>query len=47
VGVATAPGSSLYSNRSPGSQQARFTFCKKEATLDQAARRLMKLKKRP
>ncbi|HXH50736.1 MAG TPA: aminotransferase class I/II-fold pyridoxal phosphate-dependent enzyme [Terriglobia bacterium] len=45
VGVAAVPGSSFYSNRSLGSQQIRFTFCKKEATLDEAARRLMKLNK--
>ena len=44
VGVAAVPGSSFYSNRSLGSQQVRFTFCKKDATLDEAARRLKKLK---
>jgi len=45
VGVAAVPGSSFYSHRSLGSQQVRFTFCKKDATLDEATRRLMKLKK--
>jgi len=45
VGVAAVPGSSFYSQRSLGSQQVRFTFCKKDTTLDEAARRLMKLKK--
>jgi aspartate/methionine/tyrosine aminotransferase len=44
VGVAPVPGSSFYSDRSLGSQQVRFTFCKKEATLDEAERRLKKLK---
>jgi aminotransferase len=45
VGVAAVPGSSFYNNRSLGSQQIRFTFCKKEATLDEAASRLTKLNK--
>ena len=45
AGVAAVPGSSFYSNRSLGSQQIRFTFCKKDATLDEAARRLKKLRK--
>jgi aminotransferase len=44
VGVAAVPGSSFYSDRSLGSQQVRFTFCKKEATLDEAAQRLQKLR---
>jgi len=44
VGVAPVPGSSFYSDRSLGSQQVRFTFCKKEATLDEAVRRLRKLR---
>ena len=43
IGVAAVPGSSFYRDRSLGSQQVRFTFCKKEATLDEAARRLEKL----
>ncbi len=45
VGVAVVPGSSFYSNASAGSQQVRFTFCKSDATLDEAARRLQKLKR--
>ena len=45
VGVAAVPGSSFYSNRSLGSQQIRFTFCKKESTLDEAAHRLKNLRK--
>jgi aminotransferase len=44
IGVAPVPGSSFYSDRSLGSQQVRFTFCKKNATLDEAARRLKKLR---
>lgn len=44
VGVAPVPGSSFYSDRSLGSQQVRFTFCKQEATLDEAMRRLNKLR---
>ena len=44
VGVAAVPGSSFYSDRSLGSQQIRFAFCKTEATLDEAASRLKKLK---
>ncbi|HET7212801.1 MAG TPA: aminotransferase class I/II-fold pyridoxal phosphate-dependent enzyme [Terriglobia bacterium] len=43
VGVAAVPGSSFYRDRSLGSQQVRFTFCKKEATLDEAARRMEQL----
>jgi aminotransferase len=45
VGVAAVPGSSFYSDRSLGSQQVRFTFCKKDSTLDEAACRLKKLNK--
>jgi aspartate/methionine/tyrosine aminotransferase len=44
IGVAAVPGSSFYSDRSRGNQQVRFTFCKKEETLEEAARRLKKLK---
>ena len=44
VGVAPVPGSSFYKDRSLGSQQVRFTFCKKAATLDEAASRLAMLK---
>jgi aminotransferase len=45
IGVAAVPGSSFYSKGSLGSQQIRFTFCKKEATLDEAAYRLTNLRK--
>lgn len=44
IGVAVVPGSSFYSQAETGSQQVRFTFCKTDATLDEAARRLQKLK---
>lgn len=40
VGVACVPGSSFYSNPALGSQQVRFCFCKKDETLNEAARRL-------
>jgi len=44
IGVAVVPGSSFYSDPSSGRQQVRFTFCKTDATLDEAARRLQKLR---
>jgi aminotransferase len=44
IGVAAVPGSSFYSHASLGEQQVRFAFCKSDATLDEAARRLQKLK---
>lgn len=43
VGVAAVPGSSFYSDPCAGSRQVRFAFCKTDATLDEAARRLRKL----
>lgn len=46
IGIAAVPGSSFYNDRVFGSQQLRFTFCKNEATLDEAARRLKKLNSR-
>ncbi len=45
VGIAAVPGSSFYSNAAQGAQQVRFAFCKKDATLDEAARRLLRVKK--
>ncbi len=45
VGVAVVPGSSFYSDPAAGRQQVRFAFCKKQATLDEAAERLSKLKR--
>ena len=44
IGVAVVPGSSFYSDPTSGSQRVRFAFCKADATLDEAARRLHKLK---
>ena len=46
VGIAAVPGSSFYSQPAHGSQQVRFAFCKKDATLEEAARRLLRLKKK-
>ncbi len=45
IGVACVPGSSFYRNPRDGAQQVRFAFCKKPETLDDAARRLAKLKR--
>jgi aspartate/methionine/tyrosine aminotransferase len=44
IGVAAVPGSSFYNHPRDGAQQVRFAFCKKAETLDEAARRLKKLK---
>ena len=44
IGVACVPGSSFYSVPERGSQQVRFCFCKKDATLNRAAERLSKLR---
>ncbi len=46
IGVAAVPGSSFYRDPKDGAQQVRFAFCKKDETLDEAARRLKKLKAR-
>jgi len=43
IGVAVVPGSSFYRNPRDGAQQVRFAFCKKDETLEEAARRLRKL----
>lgn len=40
VGVATVPGSSFMNNPSDGKTKTRFCFCKKQETLDEAARLL-------
>jgi aminotransferase len=45
IGVAVVPGSSFYSHPSSGRQQVRFTFCKKDETLKEAGRRLLRLKR--
>ena len=44
VRVASVPGSSFYSHPKLGAHQVRFAFCKTDATLDEAAQRLLKLK---
>jgi aminotransferase len=46
IGVAVVPGSSFYDDPRDGAQQVRFAFCKRDETLDDAARRLKKLKSR-
>jgi len=46
IGVAVVPGSSFYNDPADGRRQVRFAFCKKDATLDEAERRLAKLKPR-
>jgi aspartate/methionine/tyrosine aminotransferase len=43
IRVATVPGSSFYSNPRDGAHQVRFAFCKNDATLDEAGRRLASL----
>src|ERR1700723_648566 len=45
IGIACVPGSSFYKHAKDGSQQVRFAFCKKPETLDEAARRLEKLRR--
>jgi aminotransferase len=45
IGVAAVPGSSFYRDPRDGAQQVRFAFCKRDETLDEAARRLKKLSK--
>jgi aspartate/methionine/tyrosine aminotransferase len=44
IGVAAVPGSSFYCNPKDGEQQIRFCFCKKDQTLQEAGRRLQRLK---
>jgi aminotransferase len=46
VGVAAVPGSSFYNDPRDGAKQARFAFCKRDETLDEAGRRLRKLQER-
>jgi aspartate/methionine/tyrosine aminotransferase len=45
IGVATVPGSSFYNDPREGAKQVRFAFCKKPETLDEAARRLARLRR--
>ena len=44
IGVAAVPGSSFYQNPADGRTYVRFTFCKKESTLQAAADRLARLR---
>ena len=46
IGVAVVPGSSFYADPKDGSRQVRFAFCKRDETLDEAERRLFKLRPR-
>jgi aminotransferase len=46
VGVAVVPGSSFYDEPARGRGQVRFAFCKRDQTLDEAARRLARLRRR-
>lgn len=45
IGIACVPGSSFYKHPKDGGQQVRFAFCKKPETLDEAGRRLEKLRR--
>jgi aspartate/methionine/tyrosine aminotransferase len=45
IGVAVVPGSSFYNHPADGGQQVRFTFCKTDETLSEAARRLARLRR--
>ncbi len=44
IGVAAVPGSSFYRDPKDGARQVRFAFCKKDETLDEAAKRLLRLR---
>jgi aspartate/methionine/tyrosine aminotransferase len=46
VGVAAVPGSSFYRDARDGARQVRFAFCKKRETLDAAAEKLGKLRRK-
>jgi aminotransferase len=45
IGVAAVPGSSFYHDPKDGARQVRFAFCKRDETLNEAAKRLRKLRK--
>ena len=47
IGVAAVPGSSFYNDARDGAKQVRFAFCKRDETLDEAGRRLRKLRRSP
>jgi aminotransferase len=44
IGVAAVPGSSFYNDSRDGAQQVRFAFCKRADTLDEAGKRLQRLR---
>jgi aminotransferase len=44
IGVAAVPGSSFYRDPRDGAKEVRFAFCKKDATLDEATKRLRQLR---
>jgi len=44
IGVAAVPGSSFYRDPKDGAHQVRFAFCKRDETLDEAAKRLKKVR---
>jgi len=46
IGVAAVPGSSFYNDPRDGAKQVRFVFCKRDETLDDAGKRLRKLRDR-
>src|ERR1700730_128351 len=46
IGVATVPGSSFYSDARDRAQQGRFGFCKRDETLEEAGKRLPRLRAR-
>ena len=46
IGVATVPGSSFFRDKELGRRFVRFCFCKQDATLDEAIRRLRMLQVR-
>jgi aspartate/methionine/tyrosine aminotransferase len=43
IGLAVVPGSSFYKDAADGARQVRYTFCKKDSTLDAAEERLSHL----
>jgi aminotransferase len=43
VGVATVPGSSFHATPGMGKRYVRFAFCKRTATIEAAAERLLRI----
>jgi aminotransferase len=46
AGIAAVPVSSFYSQPGQGAQQVRFAFCKRDSTLDEAERRLARIRRK-